>query len=377
VFSARFRYLSATWADIDAIFEMMSRHVIVSRRLRDAGVTGIPFRIGRNGPHFEEYRDLLSELGQLREERSGGDRRAEKRRRRSKKFFLQVKAALPDQLKHVPEADRESISDMAFSCPAAGPRTAHHLEEGVARLFDEAPALQELWTLMLKTQRTRLAEGRHFKMPPVLIVSPAGTGKSTASRRVAEVMGLHLGAIDAASSGTFALTGVEKGWGSAGPGVVTRSVLSGKTRNPLIVIDELEKGGGDVGTTGGLRVPGMHSSLLSLLEPSTAKRWRCPFYQVEFDLSEVSFIMTANGLNGIPAPLLSRLHVIKLGHLSADDLAHAARRQAREAGLPEDVQDSLDAAVRTLRRRRTLSMRDVSRIVEKLKGDDNEEFILH
>lgn len=214
-------------------------------------------------------------------------------------------------------------------------------------------------------------------MPPTLIVSPPGTGKSTAARRAGEVLGLTVGALDATSAGTFSLTGVERGWGSSGPGIVVRSALSGRTRNPLIVIDELEKAGDDITSTNGRALPGMHATLLSLLEPSTARSWRCPSYQIEIDLSGVSYVMTANGLDGIPGPLLSRLEVIQIGHLTADHLAHAARSEARQAGLPEDMSDCLEAAVRAIRRRRTMSLREVAWIVERLKGDENEAFLLH
>lgn len=372
-----YRYLSATPADIDAIYAMMQRHVIVSRRLRAAGVTGVPTRIGRRGGSFSAYVSAIENITQLREEKSGNAARARRRKRRARAHFDEIKTRLPDPLKHIAERERTAISDLAFCCPSSGPKSVHKLEEMVAQLYHKAPAFRDLWKLILTSQRARISEGLPVRLPPTLIVSPPGTGKSTAARRAGELLGLHTSAIDATSSGAFALAGLEKGWGSAGPGIVTRAILSGRTRNPCIVIDEVEKAGADVTATSGRTVPGLHSTLLSLLEPATARAWRCPFAQIEFDLSDVSYLLTANGLNGIPGPLLSRLHVIKIGHLSADHLARAARLKAAEAGLPEDVQDGLDAAVRALRRRRTLSMRDVGRIVDRLKGEDNEEFFLH
>lgn len=376
VFEKIYRYMTATQADIDAIFGTLQRHVIVMRRLRAAGVTGIPTRIGRGGDCWA-YKTALDNLSQLREEKRGQKQRSVRRQRRAKAFFASIRQRLGDQAKSIPDADREAISDLAFVSPASGPKSVHELEEAVARLYYEAPAFRELWSLMLRTQRVRLAAGLPFRMPPTLIVSPPGTGKSTAARRAGEVLGLTVGALDATSSGTFALTGVERGWGSSGPGIVVLSCLSGRTRNPLIVIDELEKAGGDITSTNGRALPGMHATLLSLLEPSTSSAWRCPSYQIPMDLSDVSYVMTANSLDGIPGPLLSRLNVIQIGHLSADHLAHAARQQARLAGIPEDVSDGLEAAARSIRRRRTMSLREVARLVDRLKGDENEAFFLH
>lgn len=120
VFEKIYRYISASQGDIDAIFGTLQRHVIVSRRLRAAGVTSIPTRIGRGGDCWA-YKTALDNITQLREEKRGQKLRSARRQRRSKAFFASVRARIGDQAKVIPDADREAISDLAFVSPSSGP----------------------------------------------------------------------------------------------------------------------------------------------------------------------------------------------------------------------------------------------------------------
>lgn len=87
-----------------------------------------------------------------------------------------------------------------------------------------------------------------------------------------------------------------------------------------MIVDEVEKAGQACSTKG--HAFGLAEALLPLLEPLTARRWSCPYYQVKFDMSWVIWVMTSNDCRLLPEPLLSRCPPIRLSmKLSPSDCA--------------------------------------------------------
>lgn len=101
------------------------------------------------------------------------------------------------------------------------------------------------------------------------------------------------------------------------------------TGNPVIVIGELEKAGGSD------RNGRLHDTLLALLEPETAVAWPDECLQASRDLSQVSWVCTANTVTGFPAPLLSRVRIIHTG------TPHPAHWPALLEGLRRDLAEDL------------------------------------
>jgi hypothetical protein len=154
----------------------------------------------------------------------------------------------------------------------------------------------------LAASRTR---GLPFRLPPTLLVGGPGVGKTWAARRLAELMRLPLHVIDATSmSTTGVLCGSNLHWATSALGVLTESVLMGPSPNGLIVLDEVDK------ISQGYRHDPA-ASLLPALEPESASRMRdnC-LPSLTFDASHVTYIATANSLEGMPAPLLSRFQEV-------------------------------------------------------------------
>lgn len=127
-------------------------------------------------------------------------------------------------------------------------------------------------------------------MPPLLLVGPLGVGKCTIFRNIADTYGVASIQIDAGSSGggVFVLTGAERGWGSAHAGAIVKTIIENRVANPVIIIDKLDKGGLETKTDKGSTLPGLHSVLLAMIEPETARHWRCPYFGIEFYLSHVT-----------------------------------------------------------------------------------------
>jgi ATP-dependent Lon protease len=80
---------------------------------------------------------------------------------------------------------------------------------------------------------------------------------------------------------------------------------------------------------------------LPLLEPLTARRWSCPYYQVKFDMSWVIWVLTSNDFRQLPAPLLSRCPPVKLRNLSQAELADFLRREGVSRGLSETAIEAI------------------------------------
>lgn len=149
---------------------------------------------------------------------------------------------------------------------------------------------------------------------PILIVGPAGAGKSRLVRRLAELLTVGLWRTDASAedSGTFA--GTARRWNTAEPCHPLLAIARAGHANPLVLIDEIDKAAqrNDHGR--------LWDTLLGLLERETSSRYPDPALQVELDLRHVSYIATANSIARLPAPLLDRFRVLTMPPPSPDHL---------------------------------------------------------
>ncbi|XZQ30401.1 Nramp family divalent metal transporter [Rhodobacter capsulatus] len=168
----------------------------------------------------------------------------------------------------------------------------------------------------------------------MLLDGPPGIGKSTWARHLATALRVPPLVIEATTeNASFGVLGCQRGWATAGPGRLLQLILQERVGNPIVVIDELEKAGRVTGTNGGAY--DLCGGLLPLLEPMTASRWTCPYFQVPFDLGQVSWVMTVNDARHLPAPLMSRCPPIRLPHLTTPDLTGFAGRHGARRGLSE------------------------------------------
>lgn len=195
-------------------------------------------------------------------------------------------------------------------------------------------------------------------LPPVLLVGDPGCGKSQYARRVAEIAGVPSRRIDVGSgSAGFRISGLEKGWSSAASGLPVETVIATQVANPLFVVDEVDK----TGMLKGEKSAGTSVivSLLEMLEPATAAKFECPAYRLPFDMSRLVWILTANDLDSVPAPIRDRCRVFLIPNPTQGDLLSVFDRQTSDIGDRDLVSDaratleaSLSSAVMSLRRLR-------------------------
>lgn len=251
----------------------------------------------------------------------------------------------------------------------AGPLTEHQVDEWAAQVHDRTPWMGDLTTHLMRHMRSRVAAGQlGLSVPPLLLCGQPGNGKSWYAHMVGEVAGTPVREIDVGGgSAGFRIAGLEKGWASAGAGIPVETMLAHRVANPLLVVNEVDKAGEKIGsTTGG--VTSLTTSLLQLLEPETASRFECPAYRVRFDLSQVSWILTANDLGGVPAPLRDRCHVVLMPEVTPEIAGLMFDTLLREidADLDEDACGLAREAVIKAVEHGHVSLRQIRRILERI-----------
>ena len=159
---------------------------------------------------------------------------------------------------------------------------------------------------------------------PMLLLGEPGLGKTHFAKRLAQALGTGYEFVSMNSlTAGWVLTGASSQWNHARPGRVAQTLVEGEYANPVIVLDEIDKAGGDH------RYDPM-GALYALLERETASHFKDEFIDVDMDASHILWIATANDESAIPDPILNRMNVYAIERPDAEGSRRIALAVYRE-----------------------------------------------
>ena len=185
-------------------------------------------------------------------------------------------------------------------------------------LYDVSPNFAEVIDDLKKYLALAVSGNEAVHFTPMLLIGEPGLGKTYFAKKLADMLatGFEFVSMNSLTAG-WVLTGASAGWHNARPGKVAQTLIDGDFANPVIVLDEVDKAGGDH------RYDPM-GALYTLLEHDTAVRFKDEFIDVDMDASHILWVATANDETAIPEPVLNRMNVYAIGRAEGE----AARRIA-------------------------------------------------
>jgi ATP-dependent Lon protease len=205
------------------------------------------------------------------------------------------------------------------------------------------------------------------RSPIICLVGPPGVGKTSLAKSIADSMGrefvrISLGGIKDEAE----IRGHRRTYIGALPGKIIQSMKKAKTQNPVILLDEIDKMARDMQGDPA-------SALLEVLDPQQNRSFVDHFLDLEYDLSKVMFIATANMIEGIPYPLFDRMEIISLSGYTEDEKFEIAKQflipnnlkeyelSARQCKLPDDILKKIISGYT-----KEAGVRQLDRIIAKL-----------
>jgi ATP-dependent Lon protease len=237
------------------------------------------------------------------------------------------------RLEKLPNKEHENLRATYERMLEKGPERFQVKPSGLPameQLYDDLPNFHDVLD-DVKRQLALCTDSRDaLEITPMLLLGPPGVGKTHFAREIALLLGTGMGFLSMSSlTAGWVLSGASSQWKGARPGKVFETLVDGQYANPVIVVDEIDK-------TGGEHAYDPLGALYALLEHDTARAFTDEFAEVPIDASQVIWVATANDSRAIPEPLLNRMNVFEVQAPDADAARRIAARLYRSIRAEHD-----------------------------------------
>lgn len=312
--------------------------------------------LGELGSEQDDINELEAQL-----EQAGLPQQARAEADKTLRRLKQMPLAAPDH--QVLRTYLEILLDLPWQAETEDHLDLHHAREvldtdhyGLGEIKERI--LEHLAVLKLNPEA---------KSPILCFVGPPGVGKTSLGQSIARALGRKFERFSLGGMHDEAeLRGHRRTYVGAMPGRIIQAMRRVAVRNPLIMLDEVDKLGRDFRGDPA-------SALLEILDPAQNFEFRDNYLDLPFDLSHTFFILTANTLDSIPGPLLDRLETIRLaGYTLEEKMEIAIRylftRQREQAGLGENQLQVPDPTLRQIIERytREAGVRELERMLGRI-----------
>ncbi len=215
------------------------------------------------------------------------------------------------------------------------------LDQSLATLNEDHFDLEKVKERILEYLAVKMLKGKEMKGPILCFAGPPGVGKTSLGKSIAKAVGrefvrISLGGVKDEAE----IRGHRRTYVGSMPGRMIQALKQVQSNNPLVLLDEVDKMGGDFRGDPA-------SALLEVLDPEQNSFFRDHYINTPFDLSNIMFIATANNLESIPGPLKDRMEIINLsGYTHEEKLAISKKylipKQMKENGISNDHVDFSD-----------------------------------